>query len=388
MIENTNNAPIFKAIKPATSKLDTHLDVKGLEKVINKAHENYREKTYLEENLPLYMFCGYASKFGGVLSILAAFLFILDLFLQITAGTPLSKTESKPLIAILGIISFSFLLMIEYAKSTLLSNLAKTKQKRGKINTGFAVALIVCLASSAYTSIQGSNNLAVMNAQPDEKSIIKVDSVGNNYDSQIKEMQKQITAAPKNGSGYSWNGVLTEKGRKYVEKLQSNIMKLQELKDKNVESSRNANNTTIQAANDKGAYNGAIVMLISFFIEALIIATILYCERYEFVALQENEMLLATTQRHNDTKPVTRNRNDLAATNHNDITTQRPAKIAAQKIGFSNEQATTSLANCEQCGNEFEPKNRVHKFCSNECRYEYHEERTGVSINKLKRKSS
>lgn len=313
-------------LAPQISKLDEKLLSNDLQHIVNKAFDSYSEKPYIVENKQLYRFCVGAAIFGGLLSICAAFLFVLNIFTQIIVGQIVSKVENIVLIVILGLLALAFLLVLEYAKSILISATAKDYQKKGKASVFAFLSLLVCLGFSAYTSIQGANSLAIINAQPSENEFIKVDSVGQTYDSQIKDLQAQIKAAKKNGSGYTWNGALTEKGRNYTERLNAQIMKLTDLKDKNVESSKQENGKLLESANDKGSYNGAIVMLISAFIEILIISTIIYKERYEFVSLQEIGMLnKLNIQNGKDTK--TQNNDNEKSSNDkekpvlNDLTT-------------------------------------------------------------------
>jgi len=450
----------FKGLKlaPQTDKLEEKLMSNDLQHIVNKAYDNYSEKPYIVENAKLYRFSIGGSIFGGLLSICAAFLFVLNLFTQIIVGQIVSKVESMVLLIVLGALALAFLLLLEYAKSLLISSTAKDYQKKGKASIFAILSLLVCLGFSAYTSIQGANSLAIINAQPDDSQLIKVDSVGNNYDAQIKGLNAQIAAAKKNGSGYTWNGALTEKGRNYTERLNSQIMKLNDLKDKNVESSKKENTDLLSQAGEKGAYNGAIIMLISAFIELLIIATIIYKERYEFVSLQEIGMLnKETISKNKGNEADNHEQKSSEKSTINDLTTAanngKKAIISEQKkpneIGFHTSKNKTSLVvnndlngqvvnnelqaqvvindlsstpekmpirtneailqvvindlnkqvvnnelqaqvvnndlaahhkNCLCCGNVFEVKNKIHKFCCNECRYEYNENLKGYKV--------
>jgi hypothetical protein len=445
-MENLN----FQGLKlvPKINKLDEKLLSNNLQHVVNKAYDNYSEKPYIIENVGLYRFCVGGAIFGGLLSILAAFLFVLNLFTQIVIGQTISNVSNTVLLVILGFLALAFLLFLEYAKSLLTSAAAKDYQRKGKVSIFVILSLVVCLGFSAYTSIQGANSLAILNAQPSENELIKVDSVGQTYDSQIKDLQAQIKAAKKNGSGYTWNGALTEKGRNYTERLNAQIMKLNDLKDKNVESSKQENGKLLESANDKGTYNGAIVMLISAFIELLIIATTIYKERYEFISLQEIGMLnKGELQNGNSTEVVSsengNNNNNQKEVVLNDLTTGansgKKAVVSENKnpnvIGFhtivnrekkeplqvvlndlslqvvnndlQNTQNTTTKtgANCElasenkevvlndlerplqpneknclHCGTSFKVRNRIHKFCTDVCRYEYNENLKGYKV--------
>jgi hypothetical protein len=476
-------------LAPQISKLDEKLLSNDLQHIVNKAFDSYSEKPYIVENKQLYRFCVGAAIFGGLLSICAAFLFVLNIFTQIIVGQIVSKVENVVLLVILGVLALAFLLVLEYAKSILISATAKDYQKKGKASVFAFLSLLVCLGFSAYTSIQGANSLAIINAQPSENEFIKVDSVGQTYDSQIKDLQAQIKAAKKNGSGYTWNGALTEKGRNYTERLNAQIMKLNDLKDKNVESSKQENNALISQASDKGTYNGAIVMLISAFIEILIISTIIYKERYEFVSLQEIGMLNKpniqnskdTKKQNNDNenneivtildittganlgkqsiaaqqkKPneigfhtvVNRDKNDLTQVVNNDLQKQvvEPEKVPIQVVLNENTQPQKQVVlndlntqvvnndlqkqvvlndlqnaqnndllnaqnnekkqvvlndlntqvvlndlkeplqpnekNCLCCGKTFKVKNKIHKFCTDVCRYEYNEKLKGYKV--------
>jgi hypothetical protein len=465
-MENLN----FQGLKlvPKINKLDEKLLSNNLQHVVNKAYDNYSEKPYIIENVGLYRFCVGGAIFGGLLSILAAFLFVLNLFTQIVIGQTISNVSNIVLLVILGVLALAFLLFLEYAKSLLTSAAAKDYQRKGKVSIFVILSLVICLGFSAYTSIQGANSLAILNAQPSENELIKVDSVGKTYDMQITDLQAQIKAAKKNGSGYTWNGALTEKGRNYTERLNAQIMKLTDLKDKNVNGSKEENGKLLESANEKGTYNGAIVMLISAFIELLIIATTIYKERYEFISLQEIGMLNSgELQKGNNVEVVNSekvNNVEVASSENvntndnqkevvlNDLTTGansgKKAVVSENKnpnvIGFhtivnrdkkeplevvlndlsmqvvnndlqkevvlndlQNAQNTTTKtgANCElasenkevvfndlerplqpneknclHCGTSFRVKNKVHKFCTDVCRYEYNENLKGYKV--------
>lgn len=361
-------------LNPEADKLREVQTLNNAQKLVNESWEAYKQKPYVVENSGLFYIAKIAGIFGGVLSVLAAVLFLTNLLLQVVTGNDLTTSSTGAAVA-LGVLAGGLLLLVEVLKSKLCAGVIRDWYRGGGVSVGAAVVLAVVLGVSGFTSIQGAAELAKMQAQIKPENLTDVGAVAADYTEQIKTLQGQIRDAKKPGSGYTWNGALTDKGRKYTENLQGQISKLTDLREGAKVQAENKNNALTMEATNRGTYNAGLVMLFAGLIELLILGAVTYQERYKYTVFCELQL----------SEPDTRNGARNGSTSSTGAADGTGTGAGAAGIGFKTGSSHQDKKpgyeiKCKNCNQVKIMKSPNAIFCGQICRVDYYEKQTGRKL--------
>ena len=192
----------MKDLKPKSDKLRDFLTLNQAQNVLNQCVNDYQDKPYLIENSTFYNVSKVAAIFGGIMSILAAVLFVSNLILQVISGQNLTESKNGFIIGVCVFLAVFLLGLTEFLKTKLCANVVKTLQKKGTLNILTTLILCVLLVVSMFTSVQGAAELAKMQATIKPENLTNIQVVANDYTEQIKQLQNEIISTKKSGSKY------------------------------------------------------------------------------------------------------------------------------------------------------------------------------------------
>lgn len=362
------NCDKMKDLKPKSDKLRDFLTLNQAQNVLNQCVNDYQDKPYLIENSTFYNVSKVAAIFGGIMSILAAVLFVSNLILQVISGQNLTESKNGFIIGVCVFLAVFLLGLTEFLKTKLCANVVKTLQKKGTLNILTTLILCVLLVVSMFTSVQGAAELAKMQATIKPENLTNIQVVANDYTEQIKQLQNEIISTKKSGSGYVWNNALTEKGRKRIAELSKQIERLTELRETAKNQAQSTNNQLINSANEKGNYNAKLVMILAFFIELLIICSVIYQEVYKYTVF--NELKINESGTTIESKELSKN--DIQGARGTSETTV---------IGFNKGKKSGHEITCKNCNQVKIMKSPLAIFCTPKCKVEYWETLNNRKLN-------
>lgn len=238
------------------------------------------------------------------------------------------------------------------------------------------VAFIGVFAASITLSLTGAPDVAESYREtrtPVESSLIDLEAIKSEFDNKIASERQDIVHA----SNMTWKGAIIKDGRQIIKEAKANISILEKSRQNALKDARGQNDSIIQDYNSDTAKAGNWMTGFAGAGEVLALLILFFLANYKSGALSEvNSELTAVI-----TAPVITTPVNVAPNNSvfSENTVQR------QPIGFripnSSPNSDNSrhlgkgkvkIGSCLHCGNEYEQTVWNKKFCSDDCRMDYH----------------
>lgn len=275
-----------------------------------------------------------------------------------------------------GVFSLLILGMLEYLKREILTSLAvsffKAKSKKVAFKIWLLPVAVLLMLISVYTSFEGAKLFV---SQSDKSNIISDD-----YSTKIAALTKEETDFRKS---ISWKGKIdtyNKTNAKILAGFEDRKSALHAEKSKEI-------GTHQQDIGSKGM-NVAIFSLIMELLAICALCFISYVNFYVFV-----ESHTQISQIESESLPV--EKVGFSSVPNSTIAPNNQG----QKVGFQfgnnlkidtnamsnnamRNNATFIIGNCKHCGNEFEKKTTWQKYCNEDCRIAFWENKTGKKLKK------
>jgi len=291
--------------------------------------EKYRVKPYHEEHQNTRILALALSYFLNVLSISTAFYFLFVLLVGLTG---------KILAIILVLVLLVFL---EKLKRMLLPRLAQRYYQLNKIATFSALLALVIFSLSSFFSYKGAD--LAFKSFSSTPSTINVDSIKSAYIVQISSLE----AKQKELLNIKYKGTTTRTATKAAEKVQEELLMLQNEKQEELKTAREANEEKLLIFANSTDKKGFYFALLALIFDCSLVLCIFYCELYDFRSLAKFGVIAPT------------------------------AAVPANEYGTN---STHKKTNCLNCNSSFEKTVPNKKYCSESCRIEAYEQRTGKKL--------
>jgi hypothetical protein len=402
---------------PKINEFDEYLEKPKFQQIVNDSFNSYKERGFLIENVGLFTASKYAVLFLGIVSVVASLPMITNSISLMVIGQKVITSEFSVTVGLVvfGILGVGLLSFAEYYKQMLFAKIVSHALKHKKAQFEIICFWVLLLGFSVYTAIEGSAEVAKFSSEVKAGDLQDTDKIRGDYDAQIKDIDKQIADAKKTGSGYTWNGALTDKGRAHISKLNGQKDKILDNKMKDIEGANTSNETTQNAADKQGNSNANLVRLVVALIEIFILFGRYYTEKYKHTVFMEVSFNLDSagqTEKQDkkpiqDKKPVEDKKpvqdkepiqeKDKAQQNLPIPTANIPkeSSVSASIIGFKQYEDTPQMhditevetdkevgvggqKNCLHCGTAFTVRKTNHVFCNSKCRIENKNYPSGV----------
>lgn len=297
--------------------------------------EKFRIKPYYEKHQKTKILALIFSYFLNVLSISTAFYFLYSLLVGLTG---------KILAIILVLV---LLIFLEQFKRILLSSIAQRYYQFIKISTFGALLALLVFSLSAFFSYKGAN--LAFKSFSSTPSLINTDSIQNAYTAKIDS----LGARQKELLNIKYKGTTTRTAAKTAGKVQEELLMLQNEKQEELKIARLANEEKLLSFTDSTQSKGFYFALLALIFDLSLVLCLFYCELYDFRSLAEFGEVATT---------------------------------AAVPPHETSTKFTHKKGNCLNCNSSFEKTVPNKKYCSESCRIEAYEERTGKKL-KYKPKS-
>jgi hypothetical protein len=252
----------------------------------------------------------------------------------------------------------------------------------------------------------------------EKPQLLNVDSLTNFEKDRIKQINSDISTAKK----ITWKGKITEKGQKMIDNLTQERAKIQgklDLKENNL---RVKNDQTESDHTTKTTARATHFKYLTLCLDLLLFGLLAWLEYYDYRSITEFSRLKIASE--NTTQNVVNTEGDTTqnVVNNEGNTTQNVVNNALRYNagrtviqGFRRENTTQSVMSnnasntikttqnvvnkskrvvngeiiiikkaCENCGETFERKVTFQKFCTQNCRIKFWENKTGKKMRKAK----
>lgn len=382
------------------SVLGTYTNV---ETVATFAHE-LTAKPYYIRYKQLFWLCVGLSFVAQIASLISSYAYFEGVF---------SVAIKHPYLLVVGVLVV--LMTIEILKRLLLTNSLQSwfglQRVFSPIPTLFAVILSIL---SMYASVTGGGSFGVDLAKEVATATVhhtNTDSLAKVYDTEIGVIRSEIAKIEHRNSlnGATW---LPKQERKLVHAKEQRIRELQAAKDLDIANHKQQAAKEIETVRIENQTNKETYQYWFLGFELLFLACMVFMYDYKRKSVIENLL--------HDTQPQTVNSNENRITkivnelNQQNTTTEPtptapipiPTPTQPQRIGFifgtakptketlpTNENRNTIIVNenssglrtCKHCQKEYAYKHHKQQYCTENCRVESWEQRTGKKLNKGKK---
>lgn len=370
--KNEGEKPILQTTNPHSDRMADFNN----KRLFDRLEEKHRPKAYWKQYRILYLAVLGASFLFHILSACTAaaliYFFLLSLIGSLIAS---------------GIFTLAALAALEFTKRETSSKFFHTRLQFGKMSGGLLAAVLGLSIISTAASYFGAEKTVHQFAKG--PALVNADSTTQPLKAQIADIDKQIGDAKK----MKWKGKITVQGQNTLAALataKADLLAEQSRQQKRIDGN---NDTATQEHKTTTSANGQQFAAFTLLSEILLILCLFYIQYYDFRSFAEY------AHAHAETTPEPPGPQAKAT---NGATQQNPApaftsngnglpKNERQPIGFAyanrNAPARTQnvddhLRNCEHCGTAYIYGHRRQKFCTDQCRIDAWQDRTG---RKLKR---
>jgi hypothetical protein len=266
-----------------------------------------------------------------------------------------------------------------------------------------AVAFVGVFAFSITLSLTGAPDVATEYREastPVGIHLVNLDSINAYYDAQIAAEREDISA----GEKMTWKGAIIADGRTVIKTAKTNIQDYETKRSSAINGAQATNNETIKEYDSDTAKAGNWLTGFAGLGEALAIIILLFVGNYQSGAEKEVLSVAAvpTTNGQSSAAVTTIPTNQPFSQNSVQNPNRRPIGFEIPDSGrynggsYNDEQTTANpndkakypIGQCAQCGNDYEKTVWNKKYCSDECKFEYHAERNNGQRFNVKRYQS
>ncbi|MCC5946763.1 MAG: hypothetical protein JJT94_17655 [Bernardetiaceae bacterium] len=382
----------FDIIKPSKQK---EIAQKSKSAIIQKANVMMQVKTYYETNSPLYYLSYFFATAYHILSYLIACLSVVYLLYRQTS-------LSIYVVVIVSVISCLLLFLVEYAKQHSANVVFAQTYRKDYIDKMLLSMLIVCTLFSVVTSVSGAYFATKEYANSQTATSLNVelstkqDSILTIYKAQKDALNAVIA---ENKAILEKQKVANWQKNVATQKIETALQGLEKLQEKESVLLQDANDKNTKQSNDYEISNTTLAMLIAcIFLLFEAFNLLAYTYMYAFaqkVVLESYISKPVTGLDSKETKPVTTNTilrpykpqpsNNLGfmfGSRNESVTAVKSTKENEPVTGLETKDVTGGLgvANCANCNKQFQKKTYNHKFCSEDCRIENWQIKTGKKV--------
>jgi hypothetical protein len=271
-----------------------------------------------------------------------------------------------------GVMTATGLAVLEFLKRETSAKLFHTYLQFKTAAPGLIAAAIALAAISTTAAYFGAEATVKQFTPPpvlmDESAELE------RIDNQIKSIDEQMTAAQAN----NWKGIMTNRAQKTAAQLTAAKERLTAERIRIRERTDTKNDQTEQQHTQTTTANGQQFAVFTLISEIMLLICLYYLQYYDWRSFAEYAHAQTTTG-----QPT-----ELATSNpHTDRLKQKQLNGEPAKIGFVyglNKRATQNVTErkCERCSRAYIHGHARQKYCSDTCRVESWQERTGRRLSK------
>lgn len=286
------------------------------------------------------------------------------------------------------------LLGIEFLKRMTFTPSVKEYLQFKKIAVFPLLIALSMLCVSLWLTYNGTHE--AVTGLTEKPTLLSVDSVTAYEKDRIRQINADISSAKK----ITWQGKITEKGQKIIEKLANERAKIQDKLDAKETNTRATNDQTTTDHNNKTLERSTHFKFLTVCLDLLLFVLLAWLEFYDFRSLTEFSKLKTVTNTNAmRTPPSVMNDNAMrygnalrtpSVTNDNAMQPDIPFSDNNGRVviqGFKQKkqgEVLTVKKACQHCGNTFERKTTFQKYCTENCRIRAWEQRNGKPFRKPK----
>lgn len=363
---------------------------------IEKAKNRLRAKPFIERFKTMNILANIGIIFFPTISVITGIA-----FLHVYVGGVITH----PFISMS--ISMMLLIFLELVKNHLLNNGLDTFfSNSGKSVLTFVFAFLFSVGSFIM-SYQGAE-LLVKSLDNSKQQIVdstsaKLLAIEKKYENLILSEQFKIVDLKKKAKS-QWKGLNTPEQNKLLVQYEDNIKYFRNQTDKEKSELKSSKEDQLKKAETKVVYNAYVFKVFAAINELLTILSILFTAFYTFKTVREDldlsdfrnqpekySMAEPTFKTSIEIEPQVAKTSLNKSDQRNVVTGFYKDDYAIVNNDTVNDEMVDSrqvdVMNCKNCQKEFKPYNIIQKFCSKECRLEWHKENKGFELEKyLKRK--
>jgi hypothetical protein len=358
-------------------------------------------KPYYIRYKELFFVCVVLSFVAQIASLISSYAYFEGVF---------AVAIKHPYLLVLGVMVV--LMTIEILKRFLLTNSLQSwfglQRTFAPLPTFFAVLLSVM---SMYASVTGGGSFGVDLQKEVATATVhhtNTDSLAKVYDTEIGVIRSEIASIEKRNS-YKGTTYLPKKEKELVHAKEQRIRELQAAKDTDIANHKSKAAKELETVRTENQTNKATYQYWFLGFELLFLACMVFM--YDYKRKSVLESLLSQNTEPNQTNNENRTTKIVNEPNQQNTTTEptptAPIPTQPQRIGFvfgqtakptketlpTNENRTTIIVNenssglrtCKHCQKEYAYKHHKQQYCTEICRVESWEQRTGKKLNKGKK---
>lgn len=388
--KNEGQKPILETSNPHS---DRHADFNN-KRLFDRLEAKHKPKPYWKQYRILYFSVLGASFLFHILSACTAAALVYFFLFGLTGSMAMS-----------GILTLAALAALELTKRETSSKFFHTRLQFGKMSGGLLAAVLGLSIISTAASYFGAEKTVHQFAKG--PALVNADSTTQPLRAQIADIDKQISDAKK----MKWKGKLTVQGQNTLAALttaKADLLAEQTRQQKRIDGN---NDTALEEHKTTTNTNGQQFAAFTLLSEILLILCLFYIQYYDFRSFAEYAHAHAETATQPAAQPAKPAAPDVPKPS------EQPAKPAApdvrqdlthnfssngnglpknerQPIGFAyaNRNAPARTQNvitqtvseqtrvCEHCGTPYVYGHRRQKFCTDQCRIDAWQNRTGRRI--------
>lgn len=382
--KNEGQKPILETTNPHS---DRHADFNN-KRLFDRLEAKHKPKPYWKQYRVLYLAVLGASFLFHILSACTAAALIY-FFLFGLIGS----------MAVSGILTLAALAALELTKRETSSKFFHTRLQFGKMSGGLLAAVLGLSIISTAASYFGAEKTVHQFAKG--PALVNADSTTQPLRAQIADIDRQMSDAKK----MKWKGKITVQGQNALAALTSakaDLLAEQTRQQKRIDGN---NDTALEEHKTTTNTNGQQFAAFTLLSEILLILCLFYIQYYDFRSFAEYAHAHAETAPKPTEQPGKPNEQPAKPAAPNVRQDPAPAfssngnglpKNERQPIGFAyanrdapartqnvdTQTVNDHLRNCEHCGTAYIYGHRRQKFCTDQCRIDAWQDRTG---RKLKR---
>lgn len=270
-----------------------------------------------------------------------------------------------------------------------------------------SVAFVGVFAFSVTLSLTGAPDVAQdyrETTTPVDVRLVNLDSINAYYDAQIGAERDDIAA----GGKMTWKGAIIADGRAVIKTAKANISEYETKRTMAINEAQATNTETIKEYDSETAKAGNWLTGFAGLGEALAIIILLFVGNYQSGAEKEVlEVVAPPSTNSQSTGAVTAipsnqpfSQNSVQNPNRRPIGFEIPNSSSYNDGRYNDEQPNSEataktkseakypIGQCAQCGSDYEKTVWNKKYCSDECKFEYHAERNNGQRFNIKRYQS
>ncbi|MEI6410001.1 MAG: hypothetical protein WCR52_11495 [Bacteroidota bacterium] len=384
--KNEGKKPILETINPHSERHDDFNN----KRLFDRLEAKHKPKPYWKQYRILYLAVLGASFLFHVLSACTAAALIYFFLFGLTGSVTAS-----------GALTLAALAVLEFTKRETSAKFFHTRLQFGKMSSGLFAAVLGLSVISTAASYFGAEKTVHQFAKG--PALMNADSSTMPLKVQIADLDKQIGDAKK----MKWKGKLTVQGQNTLASLtaaKADLLTEQNRQQKRIDSKNDTAETEHKTTTNTNAGQFAAFTLLS---EILLIFCLFYIQYYDFRSFAEYAHAHAEEQPEPAAEPMTakpaapnvrqnappafqHNGNSLPTNERQPIgfayaNRNAPAYAPARTQNVDTQNVITQTVAeqtrvCEHCGTAYVYGHRRQKFCTDQCRIDAWQNRTGRKI--------